>query len=41
MRQADEAIYARRGAAVDEERKIKEKQLESDKTLEQQPPGLD
>jgi hypothetical protein len=36
MRQADEAIYARRGAAVDEERKIKEKQLESDKALEQQ-----
>jgi regulator of protease activity HflC (stomatin/prohibitin superfamily) len=36
MRQADEAIYARRGAAVDEERKIKEKQLESDKALELQ-----
>ena len=36
LRQADEAIYARRGAAVDEERKIKEKQLESDKALEQQ-----
>jgi regulator of protease activity HflC (stomatin/prohibitin superfamily) len=36
MRRADEAIYARRGAAVDEERKIKEKQLESDKALEQQ-----
>lgn len=35
MRQADEAIYARRGAAVDEERKIKEKQLESDKAVEQ------
>ena len=40
MRQADEAIYARRGAAVDEERKIKEKELESDKTLEQQRPSL-
>ena len=40
MRQADEAIYARRGAAVDEERKIKEKQLESDKTLEQQRQSL-
>jgi regulator of protease activity HflC (stomatin/prohibitin superfamily) len=36
LRQADEAIYARRGAAVDEERKIKEKQLESDKALELQ-----
>jgi regulator of protease activity HflC (stomatin/prohibitin superfamily) len=36
MRRADEAIYARRGAAVDEERKIKEKQLDSDKALEQQ-----
>jgi regulator of protease activity HflC (stomatin/prohibitin superfamily) len=36
LRQADEAIYARRGAAVDEERKIKEKQLASDKALEQQ-----
>jgi len=36
LRQADEAIYARRGAAVDEERKIKEKELESDKALEQQ-----
>ena len=40
MRQADEAIYARRGAAVDEERKIKEKQLESDKALEQQRQSL-
>jgi regulator of protease activity HflC (stomatin/prohibitin superfamily) len=40
MRQADEAIYARRGAAVDEERKIKEKQLESDKALEQQRQAL-
>jgi regulator of protease activity HflC (stomatin/prohibitin superfamily) len=40
LRQADEAIYARRGAAVDEERKIKEKQLESDKALEQQRQAL-
>ena len=40
MRQADEAIYARRGAAVDEERKIKERQLESDKALEQQRQSL-
>lgn len=36
LRQADEAIYARRGAAVDEERKIKEKELASDKALEEQ-----
>jgi hypothetical protein len=36
LRRADEAIYARRGAAVDEERKIKEKELDSDKALEQQ-----
>ena len=40
LRQADEAVYARRGAAVDEERKIKEKQLASDKTLEQQRQAL-
>src|SRR5207244_6703332 len=36
LRQADEAIYARRAAAVDEERKIKEKELDSDKALEDQ-----
>jgi regulator of protease activity HflC (stomatin/prohibitin superfamily) len=36
LRRADEAIYARRGAAVDEERKIKEKELESNKALEEQ-----
>jgi hypothetical protein len=40
LRQADEAIYARRGAAVDEERKIKQKELESDKALEQQRQAL-
>jgi regulator of protease activity HflC (stomatin/prohibitin superfamily) len=40
LRQSDEAIYARRGAAVDEERKIKEKELESDKALEQQRQAL-
>ena len=40
LRQADEAIYARRGAAVDEERKIKTKELESDKALEQQREAL-
>jgi regulator of protease activity HflC (stomatin/prohibitin superfamily) len=33
---ADEAIYARRAAAVAEERKIKEKELDSDKALEEQ-----
>jgi hypothetical protein len=36
LRKADEAIYARRAAAVDEERKIKEKELASDRTLEEQ-----
>lgn len=36
LRKADEAIYARRGAAVEEERKIKEKELASDKALEEQ-----
>lgn len=36
LRKADEAIYARRAAAVEEERKIKEKQMESDITLEEQ-----
>jgi regulator of protease activity HflC (stomatin/prohibitin superfamily) len=40
LRQADEAIYSRRGAAVEEERKIKEKELESDKALEQQRQAL-
>jgi regulator of protease activity HflC (stomatin/prohibitin superfamily) len=33
---ADEAIYRRRGAAVDEERKIKESELNSDIALEEQ-----
>ena len=36
LRQADEAIYARRGAAVEEERKIKENERRTEITLEQQ-----
>ncbi len=36
LRKADEAIYARRAAAVEEERKIKENELSTDITLEQQ-----
>jgi hypothetical protein len=36
MRKADEAIYARRAAAVEEERKIKENELNTQITLEQQ-----
>ncbi len=36
LRQSDEATYARRAAAVDEERKIKQKELDSDKALEEQ-----
>jgi regulator of protease activity HflC (stomatin/prohibitin superfamily) len=36
LRKADEAIYARRAAAVDEERTIKEKELGSDVALEHQ-----
>jgi regulator of protease activity HflC (stomatin/prohibitin superfamily) len=36
LRKADEAIYARRAAAVEEEGKIKEKELNSDITLEEQ-----
>ncbi|QVL30567.1 hypothetical protein KIH39_17125 [Telmatocola sphagniphila] len=36
LRKADEATYARRAAAVDEERKIKEKELASDRTIEEQ-----
>jgi regulator of protease activity HflC (stomatin/prohibitin superfamily) len=36
LRSADEAIYARRAAAVDEERKIKEKELKTDTTLAEQ-----
>lgn len=35
LRAADEAVYARRGAAVEEERKIKQSELETDVTLEQ------
>jgi regulator of protease activity HflC (stomatin/prohibitin superfamily) len=34
LRRADEAIMARRAAAVDDERKIREKELESDSALE-------
>jgi regulator of protease activity HflC (stomatin/prohibitin superfamily) len=40
LRKADEATYARRAAAVDEERKIKEKELQSDKALEEQRAAL-
>lgn len=36
LRKADEAIYARRAAVVDEEKRIKEKELASDKALEEQ-----
>ncbi len=36
LRKADEAIYARRAAAVDEERKIKENELNTQISLEQQ-----
>jgi hypothetical protein len=36
LRKADEAIYARRAAAVEEEHKIKGKELDSDKALEEQ-----
>lgn len=40
LRKADEATYARRAAAVDEERNIKEKELASDMALEEQRKGL-
>lgn len=36
LRKADEAIYARRAAAVEEERKIKENELHTEISLEQQ-----
>jgi hypothetical protein len=36
LRKADEATYARRAASVDEERKIKEKELASERALEEQ-----
>jgi len=36
LRKADEAIYARRASAVEEERKIKEKELATDRALEEQ-----
>src|SRR5437764_4664832 len=35
LRKADEAIYARRAAAVEEERKIKENELHTEITLEE------
>jgi regulator of protease activity HflC (stomatin/prohibitin superfamily) len=40
LRRADEAIYARRRAAVDEERAIKESELATDTALEQQREAL-
>jgi len=40
LQKADEAIYARRAAAVDEERKIKEKELASDRAIEEQRKAL-
>jgi regulator of protease activity HflC (stomatin/prohibitin superfamily) len=40
LRKADEAIYARRAAAVDEERTIKEKEMASDSALEEKRQGL-
>lgn len=35
LRQADEAVYARRSAAIEEERKIKQKELSTDISLEE------
>jgi regulator of protease activity HflC (stomatin/prohibitin superfamily) len=40
LRKADEAVYARRAASVDEERTIKEKELASDSALEEKRQGL-
>jgi hypothetical protein len=40
LRKADEAIYARRAAAVDEERTVKEKELASESALEDKKKGL-
>jgi hypothetical protein len=40
LRKADMAIYSRRAAAVEEERKIKENELNTEITLEQQRKGL-
>jgi regulator of protease activity HflC (stomatin/prohibitin superfamily) len=40
LRKADMAIYARRAAAVDEERTVKEKELASDSALEEKRQGL-
>ncbi len=36
LRKADEAIYARRASAIEEEHKLRAKQLDSDKTIEEQ-----
>lgn len=40
LRKADEAVYARRAAAVDEEKTIKEKELASESALEEKRRGL-
>lgn len=40
LRRADVAVYARRAATVDEERSIREKELASDKALEEQRAGM-
>ena len=40
LRRADIAVYARRAATIDEERSIREKELASDKALEEQRKGM-
>jgi regulator of protease activity HflC (stomatin/prohibitin superfamily) len=40
LRRADIAVYARRAATVDEERNVREKELASDKALEEQRRGM-
>ena len=40
LRRADIAVYARRAATIDEERAIREKELASDKALEEQRQGM-
>lgn len=40
LRRADVAVYARRASTVDEERAIREKELASEKTLEEQRAGM-
>jgi regulator of protease activity HflC (stomatin/prohibitin superfamily) len=40
LRKADEAMYVRRAASIEEEHKIREKQLASDKTMEEQRKAL-